>query len=437
MTAGLVEAVSAGGVAGGIGRSLREGFYMFWDTLWALVVGFGLSGAVQAFVSRAQMQARLGDHGPAAVARATLYGAMSSSCSYAAAALSKSLFGRGADFVAAMVFMFASTNLVVELGIVLLVLIGWQFVVAEVVGGLVMIGLLVAVGGLWFRGRTLEQARRMATASSGEEAGEAESPRAWRIRIRTVAGWSDAASYTMSDLTMLRKELLVGFVVAGFVSTVVPNSVWDTVFLHGHGTVTTVENVVVAPLVALLSFVCSIGNIPLAAALWTGGIAFGGVVSFIFADLVALPLILVYRRMYGTRMALRMLAAFWLVMSVAGLVIDVVFHAVGAVPATRPTVVAATGVGLNVTTVLDVAALGLFAVFFHLHRSRDRLGGGTGFATDPVCGMQVQPADAPASLRHGSSRVWFCCEGCRDRFVTDADRYAPSGDPSGPSRSRS
>jgi uncharacterized membrane protein YraQ (UPF0718 family) len=409
MPADMLAVLTAGRVAADIGRSVREGFYMFWDTLWALVLGFTLSGAVQAFASRDAMQRQLGDHRPASVARASIYGMVSSSCSYAASAMAKSLIARGADFLAAMVFMFASTNLVFELGIVLVVLIGWQFVVAEFVGGVIMIGLLVLTGGLWFRGRALTEARQAAEGENagghhhGPDGGGGDDAQqvAWRQRIRSKAGWSDAAGYTMSDLTMLRREMVIGFLVAGFLAVLVPVRFWNDVFIHGHGFWTTLENVVVGPFVAIISFVCSIGNVPLAAALWKGGISFGGVVSFIFADLITLPLLLIYRKQYGRRMALRMLGGFWLVMSLAGLVTEYLFKALGWVPGTRPTIIAGDTLGFNYTTVLDSIALVVFALIYWLYRNQERLGGGAGYAQDPVCGMQVETATA-ASLDKGA-----------------------------------
>ena len=424
--AALLGTLSAARFFTDIGHSGREAFYMFWDTLWALVLGFGLSGAVQAFVSREAMQRQLGDHRPAAVSRATAYGMVSSSCSYAASAMAKSLFMRGADFLASMVFMFASTNLVVELGIVLVVLIGWQFLVAEFVGGFMMIGLLVAAGGLWFRGRVIEEARVAAGGDPphGHEPDHdhdhthepAPSP-TWREQIRTRAGWADAASYAISDLKMLRKEMAIGFAVAGFLTVLVPVHVWNDVFVHGHGFWTSLENVIVGPFVAVISFVCSIGNVPLAAALWKGGITFGGVVSFIFADLISLPLLLIYRKQYGARMARRMLAVFWAVMAAAGLVTEYLFRALGWVPHTRPAVIAGDTLRWNYTTILDLVALVAFAALYWLHRNRDRFGGGTGYAQDPMCGMQVEITHAPASAHQDGTTVYFCSEHCRDRFL--------------------
>lgn len=417
-----------------VGRGLREAFFMLWDTLWALVLGFALSGAVQAFVSRRSMQRRLGDHRPASVARAALYGVVSSSCSYAAAAMARSLVARGADFVAAMVFMSASTNLVVELGIVLGVLIGWQFVVAEYVGGVVMIVLLVALGSLWLRGSVVvgrpagDDHPAKGDAAPGASQDDAVVPDGsapavgGRRRARSVAGWRDAAGYTFGDLRMLRREIAVGFVVAGFLTVLVPAHAWTQVFAEGHGVWTELENAAVGPLVAVVSFVCSIGNLALAAALWRGGVSFGGVIAFVFADLISLPLLLVYRRQYGARRALRMLATFWVVMTVAGFLTGLLFQAAGVVPAVRPgRPVVGDTLRWNWTTGLDVAALVALAV---LARLRRRPPGERGLATavDPVCGMQVDTAHAPARAVVGERLIFFCSERCRDRYLAPRDR---------------
>jgi len=411
-----------------IGRSLREGFFMFWETLWPLILGFTLSGAVQAFVSRQAMQAKLGNHRPAAVARASGYGMASSSCSYAASAMGKSLFVKGADFVAALVFMVASTNLVIELGIVLIVLLGWQFAASEFVGGVVMIVLLASVGGLWLRGRLVVEARqRLASAASHDHArseGSQLQRESWSTKLRSKGGWADAAAYTMADLKMLRRELVIGFTVAGFLAVVVPTQVWNTIFVHGHGDWTTLENVAVGPLIALVSFVCSIGNVPLAAALWKGGISFGGVVSFIFADLISFPLLLVYRRYYGTRMMARMLVVFWGVMSVAGLVTEVIFRAAGLVPAIRTTQVAPEHFSWGYTTYLNIVFLVLFALLYWAYRNRARLGSDDGYALDAVCGMQVEVANAPACTVQAGKRFYFCSDRCRVRFEADAERFS-------------
>jgi uncharacterized membrane protein YraQ (UPF0718 family)/YHS domain-containing protein len=406
-----------------IGRSLREGFFMFWETLWPLVLGFGISGAVQAFVSRDAMQQKLGDHRSATVARASLYGMVSSSCSYAASAMAKSLFVKGADYIAAMVFMFASTNLVLELGIVLVVLMGWQFAVSEFVGGIIMISLLASLGALWLRGRRVVEARERLTSES--EGGEHQhgptenvtlQRQPWSVRLRSKAGWADSATYTMSDLTMIRRELVIGYVVAGFLAVVVPTSVWQAVFISGHGFWTSLENAIVGPLIAIISFVCSIGNVPLAAALWSGGISFGGVISFIFADLIAFPLLMIYRRYYGTRFMLRMLVVFWALMSTAGLITEGIFGAAGLIPTVRPTTIAPAHFSWNYTTYLNIVFLAVFGALYWTYRNRDRLGAGLGYAKDPMCGMQVEIVHAPASLRHDGQRYYFCSDQCAERY---------------------
>jgi uncharacterized membrane protein YraQ (UPF0718 family)/YHS domain-containing protein len=406
-------------------HALREAFFMFWETLWALVLGFTLSGAVQAFASREQMQRVLGDHRPAAVARAGSFGMVSSSCSYAAAAMAKSLFQKGADFITSMVFMFASTNLVVELGVVLLILMGWQFAVAEIAGGFVMIALLVLVGRFVFRPSVVAQARRrLDTATEHEHEhkhgseSDVQTAMPWTQRLRSKAGWADAASYALADIKMVRKELLVGYAVAGMLAAWVPMRVWNDVFLTGHGAWTSIENVIVGPLIAFISFVCSIGNVPMAAALWHGGISFGGVIAFIFADLIALPLVLIYRKYYGTGMTVRLFLTFFAVMATAGLVIEGVFSLFGAVPTSRPMQIVTTHLRWNYTTILNIVFLGVFAVLYILARNRDRLGGGKAHATDPVCGMQVEKANAPATAVVNGDRYWFCSDGCRGAFVS-------------------
>jgi uncharacterized protein len=404
-----------------VGRSLREGFFMFWETLWPLILGFGLAGAVQAFVSRDAMQRRLGNHRVGSVVRASGYGMVSSSCSYAASAMAKSLFTKGADYIAAMVFMFASTNLVLELGIVLIVLLGWQFAVSEFVGGIIMIVLLATLGALWLRGRIVVEARQR--LQGGDAVHEHQhgpssdaAPLPWTARARSVAGWADSATYTMSDVTMLRRELVIGYTVAGFLAVLVPTSVWQAVFITGHGFWTSVENALVGPFIAVISFVCSIGNVPLAAALWAGGISFGGVIAFIFADLIAFPLLLIYRRYYGTALMVRMLIVFWALMSTAGLLTELLFRAAGLVPTSRPVTIAPAHFSWNYTTYLNLVFLLVFAVLYWLYRNRDSLGGGDRYARDPVCGMVVETAHAPASLEHAEQRYSFCSDHCADVF---------------------
>src|SRR3954470_22310025 len=389
---------------------------MFWETLWALVLGFGLSGVVQAFVSRARMQRALGDHRPPTIVRASAFGVISSSCSYAASALAKTLFQRGADFTASQAFMFASTNLVLELGIVLWLLIGWEFAAAEFVGGVIMIALLTFVMPRFVSVQEQQVARDSLDDTTAHHHGEHGSE---RPRVGSLAGWADAAAYTISDLTMLRRELVIGFVIAGFADAAVPVSFWQSLFLTGHGFWSTLENVVLGPFLAIISFVCSIGNVPLAAALWAGGISFGGTIAFVFADLIALPLLLIYRKYYGTRLTAKLLAVFWATMSLAGLATDYLFRALGIAPTADPSdhgMVGRDVWGWNYTTVLDLVALAAFAGMYWLYRQRDRLGGGAGYAKDPICGMQVEIAHAPAKAEQNGNTHYFCSDHCAQRF---------------------
>ena len=418
-----------------LGRGLREGFFMFWETLWALVLGFTLSGAVQAFVSKDQMRAKLGNHRPAAVARAAGYGMVSSSCSYAASAMSKSLFAKGADFTSSMIFMFASTNLVVELGVVMLVLLGWQFAAAEFVGGPIMIVLLALTGGIVFTGPLLQRALARVRGDEhgahdhqsmvGVTADRQEQLEAQPLsaKLRSSAAWSDASSYAVADATMLRRELVIGYVVAGLLAALVPSRLWNDLFIHGHGFWTNLENALIGPLIAVVSWVCSIGNVPLAAALWSGGISFGGVIAFIFADLISMPLILIYRKLYGGRLTLRMVGLFYVIMAIAGLITQTIFAAFGAIPSRRVFSVSAAHFEWNYTTYLNLIFIVVALGVWWLARHRHQFGGGVGYAIDPVCGMQVRVGDAPAHSSHDARQYYFCADRCREKFDDDPQRY--------------
>jgi uncharacterized membrane protein YraQ (UPF0718 family)/YHS domain-containing protein len=412
------------------GGSLAEAFFMFWATLWALVLGFTLSGIVQSFVSRDDMQRLLGDHRPRTIVRSSLWGMASSSCSYAATALARSLFQRGADFTASMVFMVASTNLVVELGIVLWLLVGWQFALAEFVGGAIMIVFFVVLAPRIFPADKLAAARARLNAKAAADAhehgiadGDVDSSLPLRERLKFRAGWVAAASYTISDLKMLRRELVIGYLVAGVLAVAVPTSIYSIVFFRGHGFWTDLENVVVGPFLAFISFVCSIGNVPLAAALFHGGFSFGGTVAFIFADLITLPLVIIYARFYGWRLALRLFCAFWAVMSAAGLVVDYLFRLLKIPTPRRPLQIEPERFEWNYTTVLNIAFLLLAVVVYVVYRNRHRLVVDTTYAIDPVCGMQVERANAAATAKVDGANYYFCCDQCRDKFVASPAKF--------------
>lgn len=398
---------------------LLEGWWMLFETFWALVLGFTLSGLVQAFVSKAKMKSVLGDHRPKTVARASFFGMVSSSCSYAASALAKSLFSRGADFTTSMVFMFASTNLVIELGLVLIILIGWQFAAAEFVGGAIMIILLTILLPRLLPPVLIESARGSLEKTDDEEIKQTS----WKVKIKSRRGWKNASGYTIGDFIMLRKELLIGFVVAGLASTIVPVHFWRTLFLTGHGFLSALENAVIGPFIAFISFVCSIGNIPLAAALWHGGITFGGVVAFIFADLLAFPLVMIYRKYYGNKLAIRMSFIFWFVMSLSGLITEGIFLLLSKIPDHTVHLRVAKHVGWNSTTILNVIALVALATVYRLYKTKGTSEMENEFAQDPVCKMQVRTSDAPAKAEFNGKRYYFCSPDCKESFIKESVKY--------------
>jgi len=399
---------------------------MFWETLWALVLGFAISGAIQAFIPRQGIRRLLGDASPPALLRATGFGAASSSCSYASAAMAKSLFAEGADFVTAIAFMLASTNLVIELGIVLAVLIGWQFTGSEIFGGLLMIALFALVARATLSQSLIEHARdRLRARAAASDLESAQPPPVpWLVRLRSDDRWQAAARYTVADLRMLQKEIVGGFLVAGFLAALVPSQAWRDLFLSGHGLASSVENAAIGPLIAILSFVCSVGNVPLAAALWKGGISFAGVSSFLYADLITFPLLLIYRKYYGGRLTLRLLGTLWLVMSAAGLTTQYLFAALGAIPRTRPHQIALHALGWNVTTGLDFAALAALAALLLLARQKRSAAASELYAIDSVCGMQVERDTAPARTESQGQTFYFCSDRCLERFQRNPERFS-------------
>ncbi len=419
-----------------LGQGLAQAAGMLWATLWALVLGFGLSGAVQAFVSRREMRRWLAGSGPREVALAAGFGAASSSCSYAAAAVARSLFAQGASFSSSMVFMFASTNFVLELGLVMVVLLGWQFLGAELAGGLVMVALFPLVARVTVPEALVRAARLRLQAGATQLSREPAPGLSWSERLRSEALWVAAARYCLADLRMLWKEIVGGFLIAGMISALVPARAWSALFLSGHGLLSSLENVAVGPLIAALSFVCSVGNVPLAAALWRGGISFGAAISFIYADLLTVPLLLIYRRYYGARLALRLGATFWLLMALAGLLVQLLFSALGALPPHLHRALGVGAFGSPLEASLDLLALVALSAMVLLARRPLGAAGASAQVQDPVCGMQLDPATAPERLLHRGRLVYFCSERCRDRFLADQERLrglaSPfMGDPGG------
>ena len=395
-----------------IGKALQDAFLMAWAVWWALVLGFAISAIVQAWVPRRRIEAALSGDGARPLLWATGLGAASSSCSYAAVAIGKSIFQKGASAVATLAFQFASTNLVWELGLVLWVLLGWQFTVAEYVGGLVMIALMAILLRAFVSPRLEESARRHAQdAEAGHQHHPSGGEMPLRERLTSVSAWSDVAHNFRGDWQMLWKEITIGFLLAGFVG-LLGDDVFNTLFLSdAPGPVAAVENAIVGPLIAILAFVCSVGNVPLAAVLWSGGIGFGGVMAFIFADLIVLPIIAIYRKYYGWAFAIRITALMFVTMVAAALLVDGIFTALGLVPDTRPTRDDIFGaIQLDYKLVLNAVGLVIFLALFGLTVRRG--------ATDPVCGMKVDRAKA-LRLEHEGRTYYFCSEHCMTRFQAE------------------
>jgi uncharacterized membrane protein YraQ (UPF0718 family) len=343
-------------------------FGMFWEILWALILGFALSAMVQAVVSKAEMTRLLPDDSPRSVATATGLGAASSSCSYAAVALARSIFRKGADFTSAMAFEFASTNLVIELGIIMAILLGWQFTLGEFVGGPLMIALIWLMFRFFLSRGLLDAARRQAERGlRGVMEGHAEMDMALTEgpilkRVTSPDGFTAISHYFVMDWTAIWKDIAGGLLIAGALAAWVPKEFWQAFFLEGNPLLAALWGPLVGPLVAVLSFVCSIGNVPLAAVLWNGGISFGGVMAFIFADLIVLPILNIYRKYYGWRMSLFLLGTFYAAMVLAGLVVELLFGALGLIPDERNARVVEASIQLNYTTVLNVIFLVLAAI---------------------------------------------------------------------------
>jgi uncharacterized protein len=406
-----------------IGDGFKDAFLMAWEVWWALVFGFAISAIVQAWVPRERIERALSGSGPKPVALATGLGAASSSCSYAAIAIAKSLFQKGASTSSALAFQFASTNLVWELGLVLWVLIGWQFTLAEYVGGLVMIVLMAVLLRVFVSPRLEQQAREHARqADTGHRHHMAAAQMSWQQRLTSVSGWSDVAHNFRGDWQMVYKEVTVGFLLAGFVAQL-GNGFFNDLFLKGSpAIVQAVWGAVIGPVIAVLSFVCSVGNVPLAAVLWSGGISFAGVMAFIFADLIVLPIIAIYRKYYGTGYTVRIVALMFVTMVAAALIVNGLFSAAGLIQnGLRPSRGDIFGtIAFNYKLFLNVLGVAIFAVLFWLTWRHG--------VTDPVCEMRVDRAKALRSDYMGGA-YYFCSSGCLEAFEGHPQDYLPNSAP--------
>jgi uncharacterized protein len=399
-----------------LGDGLGNAGLMAYEVWWALVLGFAISAIVQAWVPRERVERSMAGDGLRPIFRATGLGAASSSCSYAAIAIAKSLFQKGASAASALAFQFASTNLVWELGLVLWILIGWQFALAEFVGGIVLIALMTAGLRLFVSRQVEEEARRNAQgAETDHQHHSAGSTVSWRERLTSNSAWSDVAHNFRGDWQMLWKEITIGFLLAGFIALLGEDFFNGLFVTDAPAGIRTAENAIVGPLIAVLSFVCSIGNVPLAAVLWSGGISFAGVMAFIFADLIVLPIVLIYRKYYGWSFALRISALMLVTMIAAALIVDGLFDLAGLIPTDRPQTEDVFGsIELNYKLVLNALAAVAFGTLMYLTVRRG--------ARDPVCGMAVDRSKALTESFAGRT-YYFCSEECRSAFRQEPSRY--------------
>jgi uncharacterized protein len=427
-------------------HALQLSLFMLWEVFWPLAFGFLISAMVQTVVSKRAVARTLGKPDLKGFALSLGFGAASSSCSYAAVAVARALFRRGAHFVNAVIFEFASTNLVFELGLVLLILLGWPFVAAEFAGGLLMAVILWILFKLTLRQRMIDEAKRQAekgiVASTMEGHGDmdmsiTEGP--FLKRLFSPRAFTAISHYFYMDIYSLYFDLGLGFLIAGALAAWVPNSWWQALFLTNNPTLNEFWGPLIGPVISMLSFVCSVGNVPLAAVLWNGGISFGGVISFIFADLIIIPILNIYRKYYGGRMSLYLLGVSYVAMALSGFLIGAAFRLLGLAPTNHHVTVFETVPTWNYTSVLDIVFLVLMAVlawrFFttggpdmlramaHPAQEHESPQAKPALAKDPVCGMSVDPSKPGPRSVHEGKTYYFCSSGCKESFERDPGKY--------------
>jgi uncharacterized protein len=427
-------------VVNAILHALQISLFMLWEVFWPLAFGFLLSAMVQTVISKKAVAGALGKPDLKGFVLSLGLGAASSSCSYAAVALARALFRRGASFVNAIIFEFSSTNLVFELGLVLLILLGWQFVAAEFAGGLLMAVILWILFKVTMSRRLVDEAKRQAergvVGSTHEAHGEMDmsiTDGPFLTRLVSPRGFTAISHTFFMDLNAVYVDIGVGFLIAGALAAWVPNSLWQAFFLTNNPTLNEFWSPLIGPAISMLSFVCSVGNVPLAVVLWNGGISFGGVISFIFADLLILPILNIYRKYYGGRMSLYLLGVSYAAMALAGFLVGGAFQLLGLAPTNHHVTVFDTQPTWNYTTFLDIAFLALIALlawrFFTtggvemLHAHTHRPEAGTRLAKDPVCGMSVDPATTKEKVDYAGATYYFCSAGCRSTFEKDPGRF--------------
>ncbi len=445
-------------IVDGVLEALRIGVGFLWTAAWAIIMGLTITSLVQVYVSKERMAQVLGDGDLGGLVRATAFGAASSGCSFGAVAIGKGLFKKGAHAVNFLAFMFASTNLIVELGLMIWILLGWEFLLAELLGGLVLIVVMAALVHLTLP-ETLFDEVRDRLSERDRAAGVTEDPTCgmegtdefsitteggetltfcsegcmetylqqtashggWREELRSWGGWYKVANQYRKEWSMIWTDVIAGFLISGFVIVFVPQWVWNTLFLSGDGLLVTAENAVMGVAIAVVSFVGSMGNVPFAVALWGGGISFAGVIAFVYADLVTIPVLNVYRKYYGWHVMLYILGVFFVTMAFTGFLMEVLFDALGIVPnlAGGTTATERTYFELDYTFYLNLIAFGLSGFLLYVYR---RGLGAPGQYRDPVCGMRTDDSDPSAT--HDGTTYYFCSRTCKQAFEEDPSEYA-------------
>ncbi|QZX99215.1 permease [Halobaculum rubrum] len=443
---------------GDVLEALRIGLGFLWTAAWAIVMGLTITSLVQVYVSKERMARELGDGDLSGLATATAFGAASSGCSFGAVAIGKGLFKKGAHAVNFLAFMFASTNLIVELGLMILVLLGWEFLVAELLGGLVLIAVMAVIVHLTLPETLFDEVRETLnerdresgvsvdptcgmegndeytlTTDGGETLTfcsegcmetylqETSSRGGWREELLSWGGWYKIGNQYRKEWSMIWTDVIAGFLISGFVIVFVPQWVWNSLFVQGDGLLVTAENAIMGVIIAVLSFVGSMGNVPFAVALWGGGISFAGVIAFVYADLITVPVLNVYRKYYGWKVMLYILGVFFVTMAFTGFLMELLFDALDIVPdlAGGETATEQTYFELNYTFYLNLIAFALSGFLLYVYR---RGLGAPGQYRDPVCGMRTD--DSGPSLTHEGETYYFCSDRCKRSFETRPSEFA-------------